>query len=168
MEWTIRWWKISVQRVYPTNAQLSQTYNQAAFWWHQHLRLLGYSHAYRELWRTLKNADILLPGKNKLTICDCGIGTAAFSLAFAQTINPKAHIWHLLTFILVGLFMGLEFAHTLELLTKMQYDGALYVTIQNSLYLRTGVIPWLFFLHSFQTSTPCLSIARYSSFAITS
>ncbi|MBD2357951.1 class I SAM-dependent methyltransferase [Tolypothrix sp. FACHB-123] len=92
MEWTIGWWQISVQRVYPTNAQLSQTYNQAASWWHQHLQVLGYSHAYRELWRSLKNADMLPHSQDKLTICDCGIGTAAFSLAFAQIINPKAHI----------------------------------------------------------------------------
>jgi demethylmenaquinone methyltransferase/2-methoxy-6-polyprenyl-1,4-benzoquinol methylase len=92
MEWTIGWWQVSVQRIYPTNAQLSQTYNQAASWWHQHLRLLGYSHAYRELWRSLKNANILPSWTDKSTICDCGIGTAAFSLAFAQTINPSAQI----------------------------------------------------------------------------
>lgn len=92
MEWTIGWWQVSVQRVYPTTIQLSQTYNRAAFWWHQHLRLLGYRHAYRELWRSLKNADILPTWKDNLTICDCGIGTAAFSLAFAQIINATAHI----------------------------------------------------------------------------
>ncbi|BAY07735.1 class I SAM-dependent methyltransferase [Calothrix sp. NIES-2098] len=92
MEWTIGWWQISVQRIYPTNAQLSQTYNQAASWWHQHLQFLGYSHAYRELWRSLKNSNILPLGQDKLTICDCGIGTAAFSLAFAQIINPKTQI----------------------------------------------------------------------------
>lgn len=34
--------------------------------------------------------------------------------------------------------MGLEFAHALELPAKMQYDGALYVTIQNSLYQDFG------------------------------
>ncbi|QIR36414.1 class I SAM-dependent methyltransferase [Tolypothrix sp. PCC 7910] len=92
MEWTIGWWQISVQRVYPSNAQLSQTYNQAASWWHQHLQILGYSYAYRELWRSLKTANILPHNPDKLSICDCGIGTAAFSLAFAQIINPKAHI----------------------------------------------------------------------------
>jgi len=63
MEWTIGWWQVSVQRVYPTNAQLSQTYNKAAFWWHQHLHLLGYRHAYRELWRSLQNAKSCLTGK---------------------------------------------------------------------------------------------------------
>jgi Domain of unknown function (DUF1772) len=41
--------------------------------------------------------------------------------------------WRLITLILVALFMGLEFAHTLELPAKMQYDGALYIAIQNSL-----------------------------------
>jgi hypothetical protein len=34
MEWTFGWWQICVQRVYPTTQQLSQTYNQAASWWH--------------------------------------------------------------------------------------------------------------------------------------
>lgn len=47
-------------------------------------------------------------------------------------------IWRFITIILVALFMGLEFAHTLELPAKMQYDGALYVTIQNSLYRYFG------------------------------
>ncbi|PSB49504.1 class I SAM-dependent methyltransferase [Chroococcidiopsis sp. CCNUC1] len=92
MEWTIGWWQVSVQRVYPTTTQLSQTYNRAADWWHQHLRLLGYSHAYRQLWRKLLNANILPSGKDNLTVCDCGIGTAAFSLAFAQTISATVHI----------------------------------------------------------------------------
>lgn len=92
MEWTIGWWQISVNRVYPTTSQLSKTYNQAAGWWHQHLRFLGYDYAYRELWRSLKNTNILPDSKNFSTICDCGIGTAAFSLAFAQTINSTTQI----------------------------------------------------------------------------
>lgn len=91
MEWTIGWWQ-SVQRIYPTTTQLSKTYNQAASWWHQHLRLLGYSYAYRELWRSLKEAAILPPWQDNLTICDCGIGTAAFSLAFARINNLTTQI----------------------------------------------------------------------------
>lgn len=47
-------------------------------------------------------------------------------------------IWRLITLTLVALFMGLEFAHALELPAKMQYDGTLYVTIQNSLYQYFG------------------------------
>ncbi len=92
MEWTIGWWQISVQRVYPTTKQLSQTYNQAASWWHQHLRLLGYSHAYRALWRSLKNTAMLSTWKDNSSICDCGMGTAALSLALVQTINSTLHI----------------------------------------------------------------------------
>jgi demethylmenaquinone methyltransferase/2-methoxy-6-polyprenyl-1,4-benzoquinol methylase len=88
MEWTFGWWQVSVQRVYPTTAELSQTYNRAANGWHQHLRVLGYSHAYRELWRSLKDANLLPPSKDNFTLCDCGMGTAAFSLAFAQAVNP--------------------------------------------------------------------------------
>jgi Domain of unknown function (DUF1772) len=47
-------------------------------------------------------------------------------------------IWRLITIILVALFLGLEFAHTLELPAKMQYDGTLYITVQNSLYRYFG------------------------------
>jgi demethylmenaquinone methyltransferase/2-methoxy-6-polyprenyl-1,4-benzoquinol methylase len=50
MEWTIRWWQVSIKRVYPTSAQLSQTYNRSASWWHQHLHFFGYDQAYIELW----------------------------------------------------------------------------------------------------------------------
>ncbi|WP_225886912.1 anthrone oxygenase family protein [Nodosilinea nodulosa] len=34
--------------------------------------------------------------------------------------------------------MGLEFAHALEMPAKLQYDGALYITLQNSLYRYFG------------------------------
>jgi Domain of unknown function (DUF1772) len=47
-------------------------------------------------------------------------------------------IWRSLALLFVALFMGLEFAHALELPAKMQYDGALYITIQNSLYQYFG------------------------------
>jgi hypothetical protein len=47
--------------------------------------------------------------------------------------------WRFITLILVALFMGLEFAHTLELPAKLQYNGAFYVTIQNTLYQYFGV-----------------------------
>ena len=92
MEWTIGWWRVSLQRVYPTVAQLSQTYDKEALQWHEHLSLLGYCHAYQKLWKSLKDANILPHWQDNLAICDCGIGTAAFSIAFAQTINPTTHI----------------------------------------------------------------------------
>ncbi|BAU15850.1 hypothetical protein LEP3755_64160 (plasmid) [Leptolyngbya sp. NIES-3755] len=92
MEWTFGWWQISVQRVYPTTQQLSQTYNQAASWWHQHLRLLGYGHVYRALWRSLENTGMLSQWTNNARICDCGIGTAALSLSLVQTIHSTLQI----------------------------------------------------------------------------
>ncbi|WP_250126293.1 DUF1772 domain-containing protein [Chroococcidiopsis sp. CCMEE 29] len=46
--------------------------------------------------------------------------------------------WRFITLIFVALFMGLEFAHTLELPAKMQDEGAFYVAIQNSLYRYFG------------------------------
>ncbi|KAM3098824.1 class I SAM-dependent methyltransferase [Phormidesmis sp. 146-12] len=92
MEWTIGWWQVSVQRVYPTPIQLAQTYNRAAFGWHQQLRLLGYRDAYQKLWQLLKTTNILPDWKDNATLCDCGIGTGAFSLAFAQTMNPTVRI----------------------------------------------------------------------------
>lgn len=92
MGWTLGWWQVSVQRVYPTTTQLSQIYNRAADRWHQQLCLLGYHDAYRKLWQLIKAANILPLKKGNITLCDCGIGTAAFSLAFTQTINSTAHI----------------------------------------------------------------------------
>jgi ubiquinone/menaquinone biosynthesis C-methylase UbiE len=92
MEWTIGWWQISVQRVHPTPQQLSQTYNRAASWWHQHLRLLGYGYAYRAMWRSLKNTGMLSLWKDNSHICDCGIGTAALSLSLVQTLHSSLQI----------------------------------------------------------------------------
>ncbi|KYC43696.1 hypothetical protein WA1_00565 [Scytonema hofmannii PCC 7110] len=47
--------------------------------------------------------------------------------------------WRFITLTLVALYMGLEFSHTLELPPKIQYDGSLYVTIQNTLYAYFGM-----------------------------
>lgn len=92
MEWKIRWWQVSIHRVYPDSAQLSQAYDQAASWWHPYLHVLGYCHAYRALWQKLQAHSILPPWEDNASICDCGVGTAAFSLALAQTVGPKAYI----------------------------------------------------------------------------
>ena len=42
------------------------------------------------------------------------------------------------TILLVALLCGLAFAHVLELPAKMQYDAALYITLQKSLYVQWG------------------------------
>lgn len=46
--------------------------------------------------------------------------------------------WRFITLILVALSLGMSFCHALELLPKMSYNGSLYVTLQNSLYLLFG------------------------------
>jgi demethylmenaquinone methyltransferase/2-methoxy-6-polyprenyl-1,4-benzoquinol methylase len=91
MEWAIGYWHISIQRVYPTSNQLIQSYNRAASGWHRRIRWLGYTHAYRQLFRMLQQAGILTL-KDNSTVCDCGIGTAAFSLALAQTTDVRLHL----------------------------------------------------------------------------
>lgn len=48
-------------------------------------------------------------------------------------------IWRFITLVLVALYMGLEFSHTLELPSKIEYDGPLYVTVQNTLYAYFGM-----------------------------
>jgi len=40
--------------------------------------------------------------------------------------------------LLVALLLGLAFAHVLEQPAKMQYDAALYITLQKSLYVHWG------------------------------
>ena len=47
-------------------------------------------------------------------------------------------IWFFVALILVALLMGTSFAHVLEMPAKMQYDAALYVTLQKTLYVEWG------------------------------
>jgi Domain of unknown function (DUF1772) len=55
-------------------------------------------------------------------------------------IENRRGVWMLtrivqsLALIFFALSVGLSFAHALEMPVKMQYDGPLYVTVQNSLY----------------------------------
>jgi len=47
-------------------------------------------------------------------------------------------VWRFLTILLVALLLGLAFAHVLERPAKMQYDAALYITLQKTLYVAWG------------------------------
>jgi hypothetical protein len=47
-------------------------------------------------------------------------------------------IWRFVTILLVALLQGLAFAHVLERPAKMQYDAALYLTLQKTLYVAWG------------------------------
>ncbi|MBE9166644.1 class I SAM-dependent methyltransferase [Pleurocapsales cyanobacterium LEGE 06147] len=92
MEWTIGWWQISIQRVWPTKERLTQIYDRAAPRWHRHLHLFGYDRAYTKLFQSLQQSGVLAYLKDDSTVCDCGIGTAGFSLALAKTVTPKLNI----------------------------------------------------------------------------
>jgi SAM-dependent methyltransferase len=89
MEWVIGYWQISIQRVWPTQEQLTRIYNTAAPGWHRHIKLLGYSQAYERLFQSLQQSGILAHLKDGSSVCDLGIGTADFSLALAKTMTPK-------------------------------------------------------------------------------
>lgn len=47
-------------------------------------------------------------------------------------------IWRFATILLVALSMSMAFCHALELIPKMRYDAALYLTLQRTLYLLFG------------------------------
>jgi hypothetical protein len=46
--------------------------------------------------------------------------------------------WHVVTLVLVALVLGTSFAHVLQWPAKLQYDGALYTRLQNTLYMLWG------------------------------
>ena len=47
-------------------------------------------------------------------------------------------LWRTVTILLVALLQGLAFAHLLERPAKLQYDAALYLTVQKTLYVQWG------------------------------
>lgn len=92
MQWVIGYWQISIQRVFPTKEQLTQSYNTVAPSWHRLVQRFGYDHAYAKLFQSLQQEGILAHLQDDSTVCDCGIGTAAFSLALAETLAFKPKI----------------------------------------------------------------------------
>jgi hypothetical protein len=47
-------------------------------------------------------------------------------------------LWRIGTILLIALLQGLAFAHLLERPAKLQYDAALYITLQKTLYVQWG------------------------------
>jgi ubiquinone/menaquinone biosynthesis C-methylase UbiE len=92
MEWTVGYWQISVQRVYPTNEQLSQMYNAAAPRWQHLIDRLGVNHAYAQLFQSLHQSGVLAHLQEGSIVCDCGMGTAAFSLALVKTLRSNLQV----------------------------------------------------------------------------
>lgn len=52
--------------------------------------------------------------------------------------------WRFITIVLTALDLGMAFCHTLELPAKMNYDAALWTTVNQSLYQQFGSFPGVF------------------------
>ena len=92
MDMTLGTWRVSIQRIPPTSAELAALYNAAARYWPNALRRLGFLRAYADLFARLQDdgaLGALPPGARAL---DCGIGTAAFGLALAAQLDTPVRI----------------------------------------------------------------------------
>ena len=79
-------WPISVKRTQYTGAELAAMYDEAAERWHDRLAPPGYPRAYEVLFGRLLAAGTLRSPRNGGRVLDCGIGTAAFSLALVNNL----------------------------------------------------------------------------------
>ena len=79
-------WPISVKRTWSTGAELAAMDDEAAERWHDRLAPLGYPWAYEDLFGRLLAAGTLRSPRNGGRVLDCGIGTAAFSLALVNNL----------------------------------------------------------------------------------
>lgn len=79
-------WPISVKRTRSTGAELAAIYDEAAERWHDRLAPLGYPRAYEDFFGRLLAAGTLRSPRNGGRVLDCGIGTAAFSLALVNNL----------------------------------------------------------------------------------
>ena len=92
VEITLGAWRISVKRTPPTGAELAAMYDEAAERWHNRLALLGYPQAYKELFDRLLATGTLRSLRDGGRVLDCGVGTAAFSLALARKVSAPLRI----------------------------------------------------------------------------
>ena len=92
MEVTLGTWRISAERSGPPEAELAATYDEAAECWHDRLALLGYPRAYEDLFDRLLADGVLNSLRDGGRVLDCGIGTAAFSLALAGKVAAPVRI----------------------------------------------------------------------------
>lgn len=66
------------------------------------------------------------------------IRSASTRISISSSHLVMVKTWRFLTILLVALLLGLAFAHVLEQPAKMRYDGALYLTLQKTLYVAWG------------------------------
>jgi ubiquinone/menaquinone biosynthesis C-methylase UbiE len=84
--------RISAERSAPPEAELAALYDEAAECWHDRLALLGYPRAYEDLFDRLLADRALNCLRDGGRVLDCGIGTAAFSLALAGKVAAPVRI----------------------------------------------------------------------------
>ncbi len=84
--------RTSVERIPPTDTELAAIYDAAAEHWHDRLDLLGYPRAYENLFDRLLANGTLRSLRDGGRVLDCGIGTAAFSLALAGKVAAPVEI----------------------------------------------------------------------------
>jgi len=92
MDITLGTWRVSIQRIPPTSAELAALYDCAAHSWQGGLRLLGFPRAYADLFARLQDDGALGSLQRGAWALDCGIGTAAFSLALAEQLVTPVRI----------------------------------------------------------------------------
>jgi len=85
-------WRISVERLPPTRAEITAIYDRKARHWSAILSRLGYDQAYRNLFRRLEQSRALGHLRHDGRVLDCGIGTGALSLALLEALPFKFHL----------------------------------------------------------------------------
>lgn len=118
---TLGTWRISVERTSPTGVELAAMYDKAAERWHDRLGLLGYPRAYEDLFDRLLADGTLRSLRDGGHVLDCGIGTAAFSLALAGGVAAPLRI------------EGMDLSPSMLLRACLNLDRA---GIENRLHLR--------------------------------
>ena len=92
MEVTHGAWRISAERGGPSKAEFAAVYDEEAERLHDRLALLGYPRAYEDLFDRLRAESVLNSLREGGRVLDCGIGTAAFSLALAGKVAAPIRI----------------------------------------------------------------------------
>ena len=85
-------WRITLERTAPSDAELAAMYDRAAWYWHEKMRLLGYTQAYDDLFARIRDDRLLRGLGGGGRVLDCGIGTGAFGLALAKSVVAPVRI----------------------------------------------------------------------------
>jgi ubiquinone/menaquinone biosynthesis C-methylase UbiE len=92
MQITLGAWRITVERTAPTDSELAAMYDRVAWYWHEKMRLLGYTQAYEDLFARLRDDGLLRGLGGGGRVLDCGVGTGAFGLALAKSVAAPLRI----------------------------------------------------------------------------